>query len=561
MLHKRDPRPEPEEGDREELIENLRQYQFELQQQNEELRRTHWELTRAKERFRKLWDDAPVGYVSHDRTGTIRSANKRAKLLLGNIAPLREGSTLQEFLNHRSQLVLRQHLWSVAAAKTNINVELQLETAGDQPDIWIRVESTAAPSGEFHSALIDISAQKAAEAERQAMASQLRHSQKMEILHELSAGIAHDFNNILQVVIAYAEFVRGELLRDGKDVAHVDSLLEGAGRGVDLTRRLLAFSRKSSLQTNSTDLREVIENAVAFARRTIGDHIQVSSDSTSKPLPVSVDSNLIEQATLNLCLNARDAMPKGGQLCVNVDVQTLLQAETINGCQVAAGDYAVITVADDGIGMSEETLQKVFEPFFTTKGVASGTGLGLSIVYGIIRQHHGAISVESCPDQGSAFTVLLPLSASPPTTRESLLNGTNHNVNAIGKILFAEDEPAIREIVSATLRQAGYDVTVATDGQHALQILEQNADEFDLLLTDAVMPNASGKEVCEAFRSVRQSAPVVFLTGHWDSVVDPDFLTKNDASLLTKPIRVHVLLAEIEERLRLSREPRASSLP
>lgn len=558
MTHTSKPNPEQNEesslADREELIEDLRQHQFELQQQNEELRRTHWELTRATERFRSLWDDAPVGYVSHDRSGSIRSANRRAKMLLSRIAPLTEGATLQKFMDRESQLVFRQHLWSVADSTANVDVELRLHTKDGTPDVWIRLESTAASAGEIRSALIDISAQKAADADRLAMANQLRHSQKMEILHELSAGIAHDFNNILQVVIGYSEFVKEEMLTEGRDACHMDSILEGASRGVDLTRRLLAFSRKSTLQAEATDLRLIVENTVGFARRTVGDNILISSNSPETPLPVCVDSNLIEQATLNLCLNARDAMPDGGRLCINVDLRRLSQPDVINGCEVEAGPYAAFTVADDGVGMTEETLEKAFEPFFTTKDVASGTGLGLSIVYGIIRQHGGAISVESSPGYGSVFTVLLPLfEATSAVSRDSSKQPVGC-VEGAGTILLAEDEPAIREIVFASLQQAGYDVVVARDGGHALEILEKDADEFDLLLTDAVMPNASGKDVCEAFRSVRHSAPVIFLTGHGDSVVDSEFLARHNATLLTKPIRTHALLLEIEQRLLIHRK-------
>lgn len=539
--------------DQRQLIEDLRQHQFELQQQNEELSRAHSELNLATARYRDLWDNAPVGYIGLERSGLITVANRRAKAILQNVALLSDTASLQDFLTDHSKLVYSQHMWSVASSHTPVDAELQLRTKNGAPACWVRIESAAADNGEIKSALIDISPQKAAEAQHAALAQQLRQTQKMEVMHELSSGIAHDFNNILQVIVAYGDFIQTEMATHKIKTDSVAALLRGAERGVDLTRRLLAFSRKSTLQAKTLDLRRLAENTIALAHRTVGDHIIINASVCKTRLNVDVDGNLVEQALLNLCLNARDAMPDGGRLFIDTSGRELLNATLINGVELEPGSYAVITVADDGIGMSNEVQEKIFEPFFTTKGLKSGTGLGLSIVYGIVTQHSGAIEVNSSPGQGTQFSIFLPISAKQPACdSQKKIPVSAACRNAKGTILFAEDESEIRQLLCQQLQDAGYSVLLAEDGQQALRLINQTDEVIDLLLTDAAMPNASGKEVCEEFHKHCDSAPVIFLSGHGDSVVDSAFLDAHDALLLSKPVRFETLLEAIHRRMALT---------
>lgn len=527
-------------------LEDLKQHQCELQQQNEELQRTHGELNKATEKFRDLWNHAPVGYVSHDRNGQILEMNERARLLLRRVEASNQESTLQSFLTSHSRQVLRQHLWMAAEADGVVTAEVLLKSTRGNEECWLRMETSAPKRGEFRSALVDISALKKAEAERLELANQLRQSQKMEVLHELSAGIAHDFNNILQVVIAYGELIRADLVTDGKSTSDIGALISGAERGADLTRRLLAFSRKSSLEATSVDLRQIVENAATVVRRTVDETIHVEAVTAAYPIPVEVDSTLIEQAVMNLCLNARDAMPRGGRLEIRAFEDEVPSETLVNGCRLAAGRYAVISISDTGFGMKEAVLEKIFEPFFTTKKVGSGTGLGLSIVYGVIRQHAGAITVQSVFQRGSKFQVFLPLNESGYQSSVKKVQAQPAPVrNQDGVVLLAEDEASIREVMTKCLELAGYRVKSAADGGEAIKMLRESRESFDLLLTDAVMPNASGKDVCKVFQECFPAAPVIFLTGHGDGVIDRKFLEDNQATLLTKPIQSDVLLGAV----------------
>lgn len=541
-------------GALQQMLEVLMHHQCELQQQNEELQRTHIELNKATEKFRDLWDHAPVGYVSHNGSGQILEVNERARLLLGAVDVLHEESTLQGFLTPRSRQVLREHRWMAAESDTTVAAEVMLNSTSGDAECWLRIETMPPKRGEFRSVLVDISALKQAEAERLELANQLRQSQKMEVLHELSAGIAHDFNNILQVVIAYGELVRTDLISDGKSTSDIGALISGAERGADLTRRLLAFSRKSSLEATSTDIRKLVENAATVVKRTVDETIQVETTTASYPVPVEVDSTLIEQAVMNLCLNARDAMPHGGKLSIRAYQDKVPNEILVNGCRLSAGCYAVISISDTGFGMKDAVVEKIFEPFFTTKKVGSGTGLGLSIVYGVIRQHSGAITVQSVPDRGSKFQIFLPLTESKlrPAFEESKLvaDPVRHQE---GAILLAEDEASIRKVMTKCLELAGYRVTSVVDGREAIKLLHRGGEEFDLLLTDVVMPNASGKDVCRVFQARFPTAPVVFLTGHGDGVIDRQFLGQNSATLLTKPVQSDVLLRAVAKSIAASR--------
>lgn len=538
-------------ADAEKLIEDLRQHQFELQQQNEELRRTHADLDRATIRYRDLWENAPIGYVSHERSGAITSANERARLLLEPIAAITGSSALQNYFDERSVQVLRQHLWSVTDAASSASTELKLRTPEGVPERWVRIESSITVKGEYRSALIDITAQKVAEADRVSLANQLRQSQKMEVLHELSAGMAHDFNNLLQVIIAYGEFVKTQLAGANLTVEHIEDLLKGAERAAELTSRLLAFSRRSSLLAKPVDIRSRVENTLTIARRTLGEKIVLEQSLGEEKLIACVDENLFDQALLNLMINARDAMPLGGRLQTTTELRTLEEVALINGCRLDAGDYVVVTVQDTGIGMTEEVAERIFEPFFTTKVQGTGTGLGLSIVFGIVRQHNGAISVESKPEHGTRFEIYLPKAEAEADEGDDCT--AEHAPAPPGtRILFADDQQSIRDVLTRTLKNAGFVVYSAANAGEAIRHAEQQDAAFDLLLTDVVMPQGDGKELCEYFHRRYPDAPVIFLTGYGDSVIDKSFVETHKATILPKPVRTDRLLAVIAERMNRS---------
>ncbi|MEP3477671.1 MAG: ATP-binding protein [Fuerstiella sp.] len=529
--------------------------QADWQMLNEELKRAQEELHRTTTRFQDLWNHAPIGYILHTDTGQIIIANRRAELLLQKNEALARGGTLHDFLTPQSSENFSQHLTDVGNSEASHEVEVQLKGKADR---WLQLESIATSTNEIRTALFDISKQKQAELDGRKLTQQLQQTQKMEVLHELSAGIAHDFNNILQVIMTYGEFVLEDLDEIGANTDSISSMLAGAERGADLTRRLLAFSRKSSLQAEIADLGEIASNAAEVVRRTLGELISVRARLPVDCVTVCVDRNLIEQAILNLCVNARDAMPKGGHIEIALEEIRFDEPVTFTGITLPPGSYAALSISDDGIGMPESVLEKAFEPFFTTKDIGSGTGLGLSIVYGITRQHHGAIESLSTRGQGACFRIYLPLKSKPIETKHPPKPITpNPAANHFGTILLAEDEVAIRQVIGRSLRTAGYTVFDASDGEEAIQLIRDSQASFDLLLTDAVMPGYSGKDVCEAFRKKWPETPVIMLSGHGDRVVDNKFLNQHSATLLAKPIPSRELLQIVQRMI----HPALDSVP
>lgn len=529
------------------LLHDAEQHQHDWQKQSEELKRTREDLNRTTIRFQDLWNHAPIGYVLHTKTGRIIIANQRAKSLLKGDEGLEDEVTIQDFLDPPSTQEFARHLQRISENGASGDIEVQLKGSIDQ---WLQLESITNSENEIRTALFDISKQKKAELTGRKLTQQLQQTQKMEVLHELSAGIAHDFNNILQVIMTYGEFVLEDLAEIGANTDSISAMLAGAERGADLTRRLLAFSRKSSLQAEMADLGEIASNAAEVVRRTLGELIAVRARLPVESVTVCVDRNLIEQAILNLCVNARDAMPNGGHIEILLQKKAFDSPVAFTGITLAPGSYACLSISDDGIGMSEDVLEKAFEPFFTTKDVGAGTGLGLSIVYGITRQHHGAIDSLSTQGEGSCFRIFLPLKTGPIETALAPKPQINHdNSQHSGNVLLAEDELAIRQVISRSLKNAGYTVFDASDGIEALQLIRQHPTHFDLLLTDAVMPGYSGKDVCEAFRKKWPETPVIMLSGHGDRVVDNEFLKQHSATLLAKPIPSRELLQIVQRMI------------
>ncbi|MCA9176122.1 MAG: response regulator [Planctomycetales bacterium] len=519
-------------SDYERLIEDLRQYQFELQQQNEELRRAYSELESANRKFRDLWDNAPVGYVRHDRYGRIYEANRRALRKLGIEGTPGKHATIHQYLDLRSQQVFRQHLLCASASHRPVSAELRL--AGDG-EIWFRVETARNTGSDYRTAIVNISAQRKAELERLDLARQLMQAQRLELLNEMSGGIAHEFNNLLQVICMYAGLVREEVANCGGEMTYVDRLANGIQKAARLTDRMLAFGRQSSLQSVTCDLRETIAEAVRLAEQTISESIEIEYCPQSQPVPATVDQGMLEQALLNLLVNARDAMPDGGKITASTELRSVGEMRQV-----------VIRIQDDGAGMSDDVRERIFEPFFTTKSRGAGTGLGLAIVYGIVKQHDGSITVDSLPGRGACFEIVLP-AAEAPLAAEMAIDESMAPMSGSGRVLLAEDEPEIRQVLAAALRHAGYEVMTAGSGEEAIAMFEQaGAENVDLVLTDVVMPRGNGKALCEHVHKCRVDLPVVFLTGYGDAVIDLNFVKTHQAVVLSKPITSVQLLQAIQ---------------
>ncbi|HEU4642755.1 MAG TPA: PAS domain S-box protein [Gemmatimonadaceae bacterium] len=377
---------------------------------------------------------------------------------------------------------------------------------------------------------------------------QLRHAQKMEAIGRLAGGIAHDFNNLLTAISSNAEFAIADLGTDHPVRGEIEEIRRAADRAAQLTRQLLAFSRKQVLQPRVLDPNAAIADAERMFRRLIGEHIQLVTVLDPEVGCVKADPGQLDQVLLNLVVNARDAMPDGGTLTIDtaavyVDEE---QASALPGMR--PGSYARIRVSDTGVGMDEQTRTRVFEPFFTSKGMGKGTGLGLSTTYGIVRQSSGRIYVDSAPGRGSVFSVYLP-SAPRVAAPAPGAGAVDHVPPATETVLLVEDEDAVRSAVSRMLQRHGYTVLEARNGQDALRLCEDYTGRIDLVVTDVVMPGIGGRELVERIRERRTGLKVLFMSGYTEDAVSTHGVLAEGASYIEKPFLVEVFIRRVREIL------------
>jgi two-component system cell cycle sensor histidine kinase/response regulator CckA len=382
--------------------------------------------------------------------------------------------------------------------------------------------------------------------ERRELEDQLRQSQKMEAVGRLAGGVAHDFNNLLTVISGYGDMIMRGLPADDPLHGCIEEVLKASSRATSLTNQLLAFSRRQVIQPKILDVNVLVANMDRMLRRVIGEHIELETVLTPGLGPVKADAGQLEQVIMNLAVNARDAMPEGGKLYIrtgNVDVprSSRLHAD------VRPGAYVRLTMADTGKGMDAEIMIHLFEPFYTSKATGKGTGLGLSTVYGIVKQSGGEIVVESEPGSGATFHLYLPrvlgvTEIAHPTPEPIVRSGTE-------TILLVEDEPGVRQLVREMLHRLGYTILEAGGGAEALRIFAQNQGAIDLLLTDVIMPQMSGRDLAERLRTVRPALKVLYISGYTDDMLAHHGVLEPNVYLLPKPFAPDELAKKLREVL------------
>jgi PAS domain S-box-containing protein len=399
----------------------------------------------------------------------------------------------------------------------------------------------------------DVTARNRAERARRAAEAQLRQSQKMEAVGQLTGGIAHDFNNILMVILSHADALREES-HDAATADRLEQISQAVERAIGLTRQLLAFSRKQPLNPKPTDINKLVAGIGSLLGRVLGENIEINSVLAVPLWMTNVDQSQLEAALINLCVNARDAMPGGGQLLIETRNITLDAGYVAGNPDATAGDYVVLSVADTGSGMAPETLAKVFDPFFTTKGAGKGTGLGLSMVYGFIKQSMGHIRVVSELGRGTCFTLHLPRDDSAraePAVRQAAGIVGGHE-----RILVVEDEAQVRASVVQQLQSLGYVVSQAGDGTAGLAAFEAAATPYDLLLTDVIMPGPlNGKALAEAVVERWPATKVVFMSGYSEDAIIHGGRLDAGTLLLSKPFRKKDLAQIVRQALAGSSAP------
>ncbi len=377
------------------------------------------------------------------------------------------------------------------------------------------------------------------------MENELRQSQKMEAIGQLAAGVAHDFNNILTAIHGHTSLLQMQLAANPVQSRSLTVISLAAERATRLVRQLLTFSRKQVLKSQAVQLDSVAGNMADMLKHLLGDHITLHVTADPETPPIKADLSMMEQIIMNLAVNARDAMPRGGSLSIHVSTLTLSEEDTRKHAEVAPGRYVRLTMADTGCGIPAEHLSRIFDPFFTTKEIGKGTGLGLATVYGIVKQHRGCIEVDSAPGRGTTFNIFIPAdvsnSAAPemPAPLPVPKDGSEC-------ILLVEDEDMVRSM--AVLRGNGYRVLEASSGKEALGIFESEREQIDLLFTDIMMPgNLLGDELATRILAIKPHLPVLFTSGYTPDL--GDIQVRKDSSFLSKPFTPSQLLAQVRQSL------------
>lgn len=395
--------------------------------------------------------------------------------------------------------------------------------------------------------------------ERLNLMNQLRESQKMEAIGQLAAGVAHDFNNLLTIIRGNSELI-GMMVDKNSNVAELNGEMDhAAARATDLTRQLLAFSRKQVMQKTAVDLNGIVVGSTKMLQRLLGEKISVRQELAPATVPLMADAGMLDQIIMNLAVNARDAMPGGGQLTLRTSALVYTEANLPSHAEARPGEFAVLEITDTGEGMSPETMKRIFEPFFTTKEIGKGTGLGLSTVYGIVRQHKGWIELDSELGRGTSFRFLLPAAAAEDL-RIDLDDKSTVFFRGSEAVMVVEDEDAVRRMIQRTLAVSGYSVLAAPDGPSAQGIWATERGRIDLLITDLVMPNGlSGLDIAREFIAERPELAVILVSGYSADVIQSEGDLPPDTRFVSKPFTRDTLMAAVRQAL--SERKKGGELP
>ncbi len=382
--------------------------------------------------------------------------------------------------------------------------------------------------------------------EKKELEFQLQQSQKMEAIGQLAGGIAHDFNNLLTVIEGYTDLLLKDADQNNPKTNHIRQIKKASDRASSLTGQLLAFSRRQILQPKLLDISELIMDMSVLLKRLIGEQVELETNLEPDIPPIKADPSQIEQVIMNLCVNARDAMPDGGILSIELKETYLDEHYVRHHTEVKQGNYVQLSISDSGIGMSRELQERIFEPFFTTKKKGEGTGLGLATVYGIIKQSGGHIWVYSEPEHGTCFKIYFP-SQTRPGQKKKKHETTTMMCQGHQTILVVEDEYLVRELVCDTLRSNGYTVFEASNGKQAIKIFETSRDQIDLILTDVIMPEMSGRKLVQELTKNSPDILAVYMSGYTDDAIIKHGVLEPGMEYIQKPFSPAALTRKLNE--------------
>lgn len=495
-------------------------------------------LKHSEAQWRALFDNTLDTVLIANDSGIYVDANPAASNLFG--VPIAEivGHTINDFIDvahHKEAARMWETFIAVGELKGVVPI---LRPDGKRLEVDFAAKSNYTP-GRHLSVLRDLTDQKKLE-------EQFRQAQKMEAVGHLAGGVAHDFNNLLTAIIGYCDLSLRRLKPNDIVRRNIEEVKKAGERAAGLTRQLLAFSRKQILQPKVLDINEVVADTLKMLSRLIGENVQLSSTFDPALGLVKADPGQIEQVLINLVVNARDAMPHGGEITIETSNATFDSERNQNHATAQPGSHIRLTVSDTGCGMDGETQAHIFEPFFTTKATGKGTGLGLSTVYGIIQQSGGHITVESAKGHGTTFSVYLPRVNAVLEVNESLAIEASHSTETL---LIVEDEALVRDMTRLILEQVGFTVLVVPDGDEALKLIEENQQPIHLMLTDVVMPGMSGRQLADKVKMLRPSIRILFMSGYTDDAIVHHGVLEEGTPFLEKPFTPVGLIRKVREVL------------
>ena len=515
-----------------------------------ERREVERELRRRERLHRALLGSLAEGVVLVGSDGRIKEANPAAERILGPIAqtPTRSSGSHWDIADEDGTLLSPEEYPINVAIQTGEPQDGVLQiTRLDQSKVWLEVRCV--PLGQAddrgrYSVVVTF----ADVTERRHLEEQLRHSQKMEAIGRLAGGIAHDFNNLLTGILGYSEIVLQGLGENEPLRADVEEILGAGQRASALTAQLLAFSRQQMIQPEVVDVNSVVTHFEGLLRRTIGEDIDLVTSLEPQLGHVKADAGHIEQILMNLAVNARDAMAQGGHLTIETANLELSEAYAKQHLGVAPGSYVMLAMSDTGVGMDAKTQSRIFEPFFTTKDEGKGTGLGLSTVYGMVKQSDGEIWVYSEPGKGTTFKIYLPRVEETVAERRAA-PAPDEPVRGLETVLLVEDDDLVRRFVVRTLRDEGYRVLVADGAEAALRICDEESQGIDLLVTDLILPGASGLEIATRVTELYPATKVLYISGYAEKAVLRNNNLEAPMEFLGKPFSAGSLSRKIRRVL------------
>jgi len=503
-------------------------------------------LRQSESGFRSMVEDAPYGIFRCHSNGKLLSANPAFQRMLRYDHPdeLLQTNLVEDVFDSPSEFQKLKNLVDDGKEFKDVAVELRRKD-GNKITVRCRGRSVTDPEG---LPSFDVFAEDVTE--KRILERQLQMAAKMEAVGRLSGGVAHDFNNLLGVIIGYSQLFKRKLDPQSPLREHAEEIEKAGQRAAALTRQLLAFSRQQVLTPAVLNLNDLVAEMLKMLPRLIGEDIAVSTSLAADLGRVKADHGQIEQVIMNLAVNARDAMPSGGQLRIETANRELDQGYVRHHPGARPGQYVMLSVVDSGTGIDAETLAHIFEPFFTTKELGKGTGLGLATVYGVVKQSEGYVWVDSELGKGASFQIFLPRVEEEQTAQVPMKTLEGQGAGASETILLVEDSEPLRKLTRSFLESHGFDVLVAQNGEEAIDVEARTSKKIHLLLTDVVMPGINGRVLAERLHLKQREMKVLYISGYTDSFIAIHGVLERGMTLLNKPYTEDELVQKVRETLR-----------